>query len=36
MQVGRVRVLLKREDGSLSNPAIRSSKHPLPSFLSIV
>ncbi|KAL9374943.1 hypothetical protein Peur_031822 [Populus x canadensis] len=26
MQVGRVRVLLKREDGSLSNPAIPSRK----------
>jgi len=26
MQMGRVRVLLKREDGTLCNPAISSSK----------
>ncbi|KAJ6359202.1 hypothetical protein OIU76_000844 [Salix suchowensis] len=36
MQVGRVRVLLKRGDGSLYNPAIPSRKHALALFLFII
>ncbi|CAL9243843.1 unnamed protein product [Arabidopsis halleri] len=36
MQVGRVRVQLKREDGTLLNPAITSRKHLLQKIAELV